>query len=448
MKLAPVHITKIVNGGYGFARLATGQIALVRQVLPGEMVIINTEEAKKNHLFGRADEIVQQHPARISPPCKYYGDCGGCDLQHCDYPTQLTLKGGIIEDLLLRQNEKEVRDAVHLLAPPLPSPAEFSYRQRIRLQVGRRGVLGFHRYRSHEIVPIKACLLAGKSINSCLSALRNLEDGQKLCDLSTGIDLQLNPQTGKTVCICHFSRKARPADRAAAKGFCRDVDELERIFFIGEDFPITGPFGDSVADDNAKPDNILSVHYPTIAGLSGPIDLSWEAGGFCQVNLAQNRFLIETVVDFCQPDKTETVLDLYCGMGNFSIPLAMGAREVFGIEGQGSAIRSAGNNAANAGLTNTRFLKSSVHQACLALAESGERFDCVVIDPPRQGAPELAERLAVLTAKRLVYISCDPATLCRDLAALTSEGFTIRKIQPVDMFPQTHHIETVVLLDR
>ncbi len=166
------------------------------------------------------------------------------------------------------------------------------------------------------------------------------------------------------------------------------------------------------------------------------------------MNLAQNKILIETVLDFSQTEKTETVLDLYCGMGNFSIPLAMSSKEVLGIEGQGSAIRSAKENAFNAGLTNTRFMKKPVDVACKELAERGEHFDCVVIDPPRQGALGLAGYLATIASRRLVYISCDPATLCRDLADLTNEGFSIKRIQPIDMFPQTHHIETVVLLEK
>ena len=448
MGLETINITKIVNGGYGFARLSTGQVALVRHVLPNESVIITTEEAKKNHLFGKVQQILKEHPARIIPPCKYYGQCGGCDLQHCDYDTQLTIKLGIVEDLLLRQGKKTVRDSAHLLAAPIPSPSEFAYRQRIRLQVGDRGVIGFHRFRSHDIIPIDRCLLAGESINRSLTALQDHEDGHKLCELSTEIELQLNPQTGKTVVIFHFSRKIRPADTKSARQFCRDVSEIERIFFIGTDFPITGPYFEEEKKNSAKMDNLFAVHYPTISNTNRPVDLSWEAGGFCQVNLDQNRKLIETVLEFCQVKKTETVLDLYCGMGNFSIPFAMQAKTVFGIEGQGSAIRSAKNNAANAGVTNSRFLKSPVHDACIELAEKGEYFDCVLIDPPRQGAPGLAGRLATVATKRLIYISCDPATLCRDLADLTDQGFTISKIQPVDMFPQTHHIETVVLLEK
>jgi len=446
MTLETIYITKIVNGGYGLAHLSNGQVTLVRQVLPSESVIITTEEAKKNYLFGKVQQILTKHPARRTPPCKYYGECGGCDLQHCDYETQLTIKKGIIEDLLCRQSDKVIQASPHLLQDPLPSNHLFNYRQRIRLQVGERGIVGFHRFRSHDIIPIDQCLLAGESINKTIKALQDHYDGRRLCELATEVELQKNPQTGKTVCIFHFLRKIRPADADSAHQLCRDIEEVERIFFIGTDFPITGPYsaGDNASTDNNN--NLFTVHYPSIEGNDSHLDLSWEVGGFCQVNLEQNRTLIETVLAFCRIEHTETVLDLYCGMGNFSIPLAMRAREVFGIEAQGSAIRSAKKNAANAELTNTRFLKSSVQTACVDLIQKGEHFDCVVIDPPRQGAPELAGQLAALTTRRLVYISCDPATLCRDLAALTDQGFKISKIQPVDMFPQTHHIETVVLL--
>jgi 23S rRNA (uracil1939-C5)-methyltransferase len=447
MNTKTIHITKIVNGGYGFARLSTGQVTLVRYALPNEDVIITIEDVKKNYLFGKVQQILQEHSGRITPPCKYYGQCGGCNLQHCDYHTQLTIKKGIVEDLLGRQSQEAVRNSIHLLAPPVPSPSAFGYRQRVRLQVGKRGVIGFHRYHSHDIIPIDICLLAGEAINKTIAALQNHDDGHRLCELSTEVELQLNPQTGKTVCIFNFSRKIRPADVKSARIFCRDVDEVERVFFVGSDFPITGPYCDK-GEENKALNNTFNVHYPNIIQLSRYLNFSWEVGGFCQVNLAQNKALIETVLEFCQVDKNETILDLYCGMGNFSIPLAMAAKEVLGIEGQGSAIRSAQENAFNAALTNTRFLKKSVDNACQELAEKGEHFDCVVIDPPRLGALGLAGHLAKITSKRLVYISCDPATLCRDLADLTNAGFTIKKIQPIDMFPQTHHIETVVLLDR
>lgn len=448
MKTETVDIIKIVNGGYGFARLADGQIALIRQVLPDESVIITIEEAKKNYLFGSPKQILTEHPARILPPCRYYGRCGGCDLQHCAYPTQVTLKTAILRDLLERQENGAVRQAAGLLADCLPAPAALSYRQRIRLQVNSRGELGFHRFRSHDIMVVDECLLAGEAINKTLFALREYEEGRRLCKLSKEVELQLNPGTGKIVCLFHLTRKPRPADRESAGNFCRKTNLLEGIFFTGTDFSITGPITGRDGKVDNRQDTVLAVRYTDILGVHGCLDLTWEAGGFCQVNLEQNRKLINTVMDFCRVDKDQTLLDLYCGMGNFSIPLALRAKQVLGIESQGSAIRSAGRNAVNSGLDNCSFSKSPVEKACMELAGQDHRFDCLLIDPPRQGAPGLAALLAKIASKRLVYVSCDPATLCRDLADLTSEGFNIRRIQPIDMFPQTHHIETVVLLEK
>ncbi len=438
----------MVNGGYGFAHLSSGQVILVRHVLPGEAVIVTIVETKKNYLFGKVEQILEAARGRRTPPCDYYGQCGGCDLQHCDYPTQLDIKREIVQDILYHQNSEVLRDSAQLLADPLPSPQPFGYRQRIRLHVGPLGEVGFHRFHSHDIIGIDSCPLAGDGINRALSALRELDDGRKLCELSKEVELQLNPQSDQVVCLFNYSRKTRPADVASAKRFCRETKNIDRVFFTGTDFPITGPYGSSGTKNSDPMDSRFSIHYPALAGTGKSLDLSWEAGGFCQVNLEQNRQLIETVLSFCRVEKAETILDLYCGMGNFAIPLAGMAKSVLGIEGQGAAIRCAKLNAAMAGLSNTGFLKSPIGGACINLVEKGKVFDCVILDPPRQGAPGLAAHLAKITTKRLVYISCDPATLCRDLAGLTDNGFRISRIQPIDMFPQSHHIETVVLLEK
>jgi len=445
MQQQTVTITKIVNGGYGFGRLSTGQVILVRHLLPGESAIVTIEEEKKNLLYGKVHQIIKKHPKRRMAPCRYYSQCGGCDLQLCDYDNQLTIKKGIVEDLLLRQPHDQLKVSVESLCEPTPSPLEFGYRQRIRLQVDEDNRIGFRRFRSHEIIPIDCCLLAHNSINDTLSELLDHESTWKLTELSLEIELQLNPVSGKTVCTFHFSRKPRPTDIKIARLICGDINLIERIFFAGENFPTQGPFG---TEEGERLGNVLTLHYPEINGINAPLTLSWEVGGFCQVNLPQNIRLIETVIDFSQPNEQESILDLFCGMGNFSIPLASRAHRLSGVEGQGSAIRSAKENAIRANLTNTHFQKSPIHTACTDITEKGQQFDCVVIDPPRQGAPELSSQLAAICAKRLVYISCDPATLCRDLVKLTEEGFEIKIIQPVDMFPQTHHIETVVLLEK
>ncbi len=231
-------------------------------------------------------------------------------------------------------------------------------------------------------------------------------------------------------------QKPRPADKQQASMLTEDINDIERIFFTGNDF---------------APDGLgkLSFTLPALPPhTSRPLNLSWETGGFCQVNLQQNQVLIQTVLDFCAATETDSILDLFCGMGNFSIPIAEKAKSLLGVEGQGSAIRSAKQNSTLAGQNNSTFIKRPVHDACAELLKEGRRFDILIIDPPRQGAPGLSELLSQLTAKRLVYISCDPATLCRDLAELLNHNFHLQKLRPIDMFPQTHHIECVALLEK
>jgi len=439
-----VTIKKLVNGGFGLGHLPSKQVVLVQFGLPGENLIVTTQESKKNYLLAKIHQIEKNHPARIPPPCKYYGECGGCNLQHCDYDAQLTFKKDILVDLLLRQKiitTEEVDDTVNSV---IGSPEPYHYRQRIRLKIKDDDKLGFNRFRSHEIIEIRQCLLAKPSINNTLEALKIHDETFDLLGLSTELELQQNPATDKVSCLFNFTRRPRPSDLKTAAKLCSEIESIDRIFFTGEDFPIVGPIVAKVDEANS----FLTVHYPKIKGIQNPLELNWEAGGFCQVNLSQNKTMIETVLGFCNIGAENSVLDLYCGMGNFAIPLSTLAENVLGIEGQGSSIRCAQHNAATAQASNTTFRKLPVHKGCETLIAKGEKFDCIIIDPPRQGAPELAHQLSRLCSKRLVYISCDPATLCRDLKAITNEGFSIKTIQPLDMFPQTHHIETVVLLEK
>ncbi|MFT5698415.1 MAG: 23S rRNA (uracil1939-C5)-methyltransferase [Desulforhopalus sp.] len=439
-----VTIKKIVAGGFGLGHLPSTQVVMVQFGLPGESVILTTQEYKKNYLLGKVQQIENKHPSRITPPCQYYGICGGCNLQHCDYDAQINFKKKILIDLLMREKVLTQQEIDEKVTNVIGSPHPFHYRQRIRLQIEGDDKLGFNRFRSHEIVEIDQCLLAQPSINLALAALRETEGIHSLLDLSRELELQQNPVTDKISCLFHFSRKPRPTDIKTATKICADSKTIDRIFFTGDDFPIVGPVGCT----NESTSNLLTLHYPEVNGLHVPLELSWEVGGFCQVNLEQNKTMLETVLQFCQVQTTDSVLDLYCGMGNFAIATGTLAKSVLGIEGQGSSIRCAKRNASLAHINNTNFIKQPVHKACDQLIKNGETFDCIIIDPPRQGAPELASQLSQLCTKRLVYISCDPATLCRDLNSLTRKGFSITKIQPIDMFPQTHHIETVVLLEK
>jgi 23S rRNA (uracil1939-C5)-methyltransferase len=439
-----LRIAKTVNGGYGLAYLPSGQVVLARHALPGETVTVTIEESKKKLMLGKAAEILSPHPGRTIPPCPYYGECGGCDLQHCQYSTQLKTKKSILEDLLQRQPGLDLRDKSWPLREIIGSPQQFGYRQRIKLQLNDRSEFGFYRYRSHDVVVIKQCLLAAGEINLALKDLRAHPLTGKLKALAREVEIQLDPATQQTISIFHLRRKPRPADFKTAERLCKDIAILESIFFSGKGFPLTGPCPRTGQDAG----NMLTCTYPGMPGGIPSLDYRWEVGGFFQVNTGQNSNLITTVVALADIHSDDRVLDLFCGMGNFSISLAFLAKDLMGIEGQGSAIRSARANASQAGLKNTVFRKENVHTSCRKLVEQGESFDVVVIDPPREGVPDLAELLFKLVEKRLVYVSCDPATLCRDLAGLTGAGFHVGVIQPVDMFPQTHHLETIVCLTK
>ncbi|WP_136805472.1 23S rRNA (uracil(1939)-C(5))-methyltransferase RlmD [Desulfosediminicola flagellatus] len=437
-----VTIEKVIKGGYGLGKLSDGRRVMIPRTLPGEVVTFKTIDDKKTYLLGKLLSVDKKSDSRITPPCRYYKVCGGCDIQHCSYEEQLRIKTDIVINNLTRQQSEILTEYANtIVLPTLPSPETFHYRQRIRLWVDEYQNCGFRKHKSHEIVPISECAIAGKEINETLAELNNHQAFQDLLNHSSEVELLWHPATGKVTALLHYTRKPRPTDFKYAAELCTDIESLERLFFQGEAFPLT-------VGAPAECSKKMQIIYEDLTAYPSPLSLSWEVGGFCQVNLQQNKQLIDLVLQYADIQKDETVLDLFCGSGNFSIALAAAAKSLTGIEGQGAAIRSAKANASTAGLTNTTFKKSPIHKACNDLVAAGESFDCLVVDPPRQGMPGLAKQIASLCIKRMVYISCDPATLSRDIADLTGTGFSVIQIQPVDMFPQTHHIETVVLLEK
>ncbi len=435
MNTEKVYIEKMVYGGLGLGHLASGQIVLVERALPEETLIVTIQQEKKNHLFAKITEILQPHPSRISPLCPYH-QCGGCNLHHSAYTNQLTIKEMMLTDLLQRQTDKTLATMIAKVRKPiLPAAEEFAYRQRIRLHI-HKGKMGFQGRGSHSLVAINHCRIARKNLNMVLSSLQQESEAQHLLSVAREIELLENPEDNTVVLLLFWPRPPRAKDRKNAENLALKIPLLERVFFIGEKFALEGPYPQHLQGNRL-------CYREEIHGKR--IEFGFKVGGFCQVNLAQNRKLITTVCTMADIQPGEKVLDLYCGMGNFALPLAAFGADVYGIEGQGGAIRSARENADRTKLS-ARFDKSPVETACRRLAAEKHSFATVIIDPPRRGVPQLAETLAQLTTKKLIYVSCDPATLMRDLLSLYKAGFTVTAFQPVDMFPQTHHIESVVQL--
>lgn len=434
-------IKKMINGGLGLAKDNNGMTVLIHGGLPDENVIVKDVVKKKGYKAAEAKTIINANPARIAPACQWYNRCGGCDLMHCTYEYQLAIKKKIIEDLYSRQFGPDALEQCPV-NEVVASPAQFHYRQRIRLMVSDDTEIGYRQMQSHNVTAIDTCLIANERINDTLSAINASETASHFIGLSREIELQWNPASNLVTIIFHFHRKPRPADNNKAVELLQELSIIENVIIAGDNFQAA-----VINRDKSTTNPTLSFTLLPTEDIP-PIIVQWEAGAFCQVNIEQNLNMIKTVLNFAGMQQHESVLDLYCGMGNFALPLSRQAASVEGMEGQGASIRCAKANSELNKISNTLFTKTDIHKGCNRLIKENRSFDCVIVDPPRAGIPDLYDQLSKLTQKRLVYVSCDPATLFRDLHHLTAHDFTIKKIQPVDMFPQTHHIETVVLLEK
>ncbi|MFH1019901.1 MAG: 23S rRNA (uracil(1939)-C(5))-methyltransferase RlmD, partial [Pseudomonadota bacterium] len=390
-------------------------------------------------------EVFVPSAQRIPPICSVYDTCGGCDFQHAIYEEQLRLKNGILGETLCRAGLCREEELAALLGAPLASPQTFGYRQRIRLQVAE-GRAGYFGRQSHKLVPVSRCPLAGEGINSVLAELLKSRPFQSFMDLASAIELLENPARNSIILLIHYTRKARPAEHQTAKLLCQALSKLAAVIFSVEG-QAKGPY---FTERGEVLPGELRVEFSLPGELCGqPLSLGLEPGGFCQVNLGQNENCIKLLLEWTRGMPPGKALDLFCGMGNFSLPLAMQGWEVTGMDMQRSTIRSAVRNAEKAGLAERcRFSQESAAKAARRLLAESATFDCLLLDPPRSGCAELIPLLPGLNARQIIYISCDPATLARDLAGLIQAGYRLSEVRLVDMFPQTAHQETMVRLER
>ncbi len=422
-------------------RLDDGLVVLAPYTLPGETVEVKPFKQKKSFMEARPISILEPSSDRATPPCPLFGSCGGCDFQHVKFAAQPRLKTAVLGEQLVRAGLLSAEELPAVLTAPLVSPLAFNYRQRIRLQIDKNGSYGFFRPGSHRIVPLHNCPLARPELNLVLEHLDDFSGVRHLLDLSTMLELFLSPAEKSVFLLFHFSRKPRPADIQAARESATCLENIGGIILEVEGRGRYGPYGAGAA---ASP--LLSLGLKVRD--KKEIFFRFEPGTFCQVNPAQNEHLLDLLLEWAVIRENSRVLDLFCGMGNFSIPLALYAEKVRGMDLQRSAIRSAMRNAEEAGLGNCHFERMSAEQGAKKCLAGQERFDLVLLDPPRSGCREVIPHVIALGPARIIYISCDPATLCRDLDILKNKGYAIRRMKMVDMFPQTHHIESVTLLER
>lgn len=429
-----VQIEKMAFGGAGFGRI-DGKACFVPYTAPGDLAEISIVKSKSSYAEGSLTTLLLPSTSRVQPVCPVFGRCGGCNWQHISYEEQCVQKESILAEIMWRT----ARVPREVIKPAIRSGNEFAYRQRIQLKVNFTGgklSLGFFKAGSHFVVDLPGtCAIAAESINSAISEIRKILTSATDQDKVPQVDLVAGSDSSIVALFHHIG--GDPA------GF---ADHL-----LSHEKKLQHLSGASV--QTGRKDTIKFVFGPELMSYTIPspdgkeLDLSYSPDGFSQVNFAQNRRLVESVTSYCTSIRISSVLDLFCGNGNFSLPVAALAGRVHGLEAFDRSISLARANAANNGISNVSFSCEDATAGLEKLADRSETFDLVMLDPPRSGADQTVKVLHRLKPQYLIYISCDPPTLGRDLSILLKNGFRIDHIQPVDMFPQTYHLENAVFLE-
>ncbi|GAB4345540.1 MAG: 23S rRNA (uracil(1939)-C(5))-methyltransferase RlmD [Desulfobulbaceae bacterium] len=431
-----IRIEKIIHGGMGLGRLADGIVAMCPHALPGETVRIRETRRRRGHVEAELLEVVTPSPDRVDPPCPRYGECGGCDFQHMTMEAQLRAKTGIVRECFSRAG---IRRADLVTAQAVPSPRSFHYRNRLRLKLSPDGEPGLYRAGSNTVVPLSSCPVASERVNTALAALSSSPLLRPLAGRITECELLHSPADDRVFCLLHPVHGGRKPDPETMKALA----ELPAL--AGGVSASPGAGGASRTDFSA--DHLLRQEFPPeLCGKS--FSLTWSPGCFSQVNALQNERLVSLVCDMAGDCRGKKTLDLYCGMGNFSVPLALRGAEVTGVEQHQRAIAHARQNCRAGGIRDASFVAADAVAWLRRAVRKRHHFDLVLLDPPRRGMGKAASLISQLEPEKIICISCDPATLARDVRRLTGEGYQPARIVPVDMFPQTHHIETVVLLEK
>jgi len=421
-----VRIEKLVYGGEGLGRLASGQAVFVSGTLPGELVRARITGKRKGVFHAITEEVLEPSADRVAPPCGGEKQCTGSTWPFIAYPAQLSLKEGILLDTLLRTGGMAPKQPL----PILPSPKTDHYRLRTQFNVrSEKGSqrLGFFRQGSYSLVEVEDAFLIHPLINRTLDAVRKHMDL-----LPPLLEVHINASPAGEVHLLLFG--ADDALKPLESFFTRLRESVPEV--IG----ITG---------FVKKKKAVSLGRSTMTLDLEGLTLRATEGNFFQVNWDQNRNMVRTVMDLAAPAAHETVLDLYCGIGNFSLPLAKQAKQVFGIESGFSAIEDARRNAQLNSITNTEFIADDLQKGLKPLLERKLKADVIVLDPPRAGATlKTLERILAFVPRKIVYVSCNPSTLARDLKFFHLFGFRLDRLQPVDMFPWTWHIECVAEMVR
>jgi len=419
--------------GRGVAR-RDGKAIFIEGALPGESVECTIHRRKPSYEIGKVTEVRRQSSLRLAPRCTYFGHCGGCSLQHLDPRAQVAVKQRVLEDNLWHIGRVRPEQVLPAIYGPW-----WGYRHRARLtvrHVPKKGgaLVGFHERRRSYVTDMTSCEVLPPRISNLLRPLRELVDAFSIRTRVPQIEVAL----GDSCDVLVFRVLIGP--NAEDQGLLRAFAERYGVcVYLQPGGPETAcPFHPAEAPDlyYALPEFGLRIGF-------APTD-------FTQVNHPVNRVLVRRAIALLGASPGERVADLFCGLGNFTLAIARGGAEVVGMEGSGALIRRAVANAERNGLQDAaRFVEMNLYDAGVPALTALGHFDRMLVDPPRDGAIEVAKALATQGPRRIVYISCNPATLARDAGVLVHmQGYGLKAAGVVNMFPHTSHVESIAVFDR
>ncbi len=429
----PVEITieSLTQDGRGVAH-RDGKTVFIHGALPGERVLFTYDRIQKRYDEGSVQQILQPSPDRVEPRCPHFGICGGCRMQHLREEQQIRCKEQALQDAL----EHLGKVTPEQILPPLVA-GHWGYRRKARLgakYVIKKGrvLVGFRERGSSFVTDLGGCEVLHPNVGHKIAAFVELIEGLSIRDKVPQIEVSM----GDTLCALIFRVLAPP-----------DETDLERLRTFGAEHGFViylqpgGP--DSVQPLDDSPPEL----FYTLPELG--LRLCFSPQDFTQVNLELNRLMVERALAMLDPQPEEQLLDLFCGIGNFTLPLATRAGRVTGVEGEAGLVAQARQNAVANRLDNTRFYTANLYEELDNEPWLLEPFDKVLLDPPRSGAREILPLLPRLGVERILYISCYPPTLARDASILVNElGYQMRSAGVMDMFSHTAHVESIALFER
>ncbi|MER2115612.1 MAG: 23S rRNA (uracil(1939)-C(5))-methyltransferase RlmD [Solibacillus isronensis] len=440
-----VYIEDLTHDGNGVAKI-DGYPLFIQGALPGETAEIHVMKTLKNYGFAKVVNILEKSPDRVEAPCVYFSQCGGCQLQHLSYEGQLKWKQNMVANVMKRLGKI---DAPVLPVKGMEEPWHYRNKSQIPFAQNEAGqmVAGFYKTKSHSIVDMERCLIQTGEADVVMADLkRELEilgvrpyDEKSHQGMLRHVVVRKGRATGEVMVVLVTKSKKFPQASAAIEKIRALIPNVTSI----------------VQNVNGEKTNVIFGNdtftlwgKDTIEDTIGNVRFEISARSFYQVNPVQTEVLYKQALDYAQLTGNERVIDAYCGIGSISLFLAQKAGHVMGVEIVEQAIEDAKRNAALNGFTNTYFEAGPAEEVIPRWYKEGKEADVLVVDPPRKGCDEaLLNTIIEQKPKRVVYVSCNPATLARDLRILEDGGYKTKEVQPVDMFPHTTHCEAVAWLE-